>query len=101
LRDDKKAGIKSTAILFEPAIKKILLVFAFISVASFAYAGYCNDQGAAFYVVSVGGSALHLLWQITTLDPYDAENCRTRFKSNVGAGMLITAGLLVDWELLL
>ena len=33
--------------------------------------------------------ALHLLWQVTTLEPDDGDNALARFRSNRTAGLLM------------
>ncbi len=39
--------------------------------------------------------ALHLAWQVATLDPEDGENALARFRSNRMAGLLMAAACLV------
>lgn len=40
-----------------------------------AVAGYFNGQGSAYFVVSVGGTASHLVWQYMTVDLDVPKSC--------------------------
>jgi 4-hydroxybenzoate polyprenyltransferase len=40
--------------------------------------------------------ALHLAWQVTTVDPGNTANALTRFRANRDYGWILFAGLLVD-----
>jgi 4-hydroxybenzoate polyprenyltransferase len=79
MRDDITAGVKSTAILFGNWIKTILAVFAAIFVVALTFAGTNNHQGPAFYLVSVCGASLHLVWQLRTLDVDNPPDCLAKF----------------------
>lgn len=78
--DDVKIGVKSTAILFGSKLPLILSLFGTLQSIGLAYAGYLNSQGPGFYIISVFGSSMHMIWQLYTLDPDDIENCIVRFK---------------------
>ena len=78
--DDIAAGVKSTALLFGKYVRPILSIFATVSVAAFASAGWLNGQGVPFYVVSVGGMAIHYVWQLGTLKDDIGEDCWRKFK---------------------
>ncbi|KAG6848253.1 hypothetical protein H0H93_001895, partial [Arthromyces matolae] len=54
-RDDVKAGVKSTALLFGTWIKPILFAFASVLVSSLYIAGSMNKMGAYYYLISVLG----------------------------------------------
>lgn len=74
-----KAGVKSTALLFGSYVKHILAVFGTIFVITLAYAGYAMHLGIEFFVISVGGCAVHLAWQLRTLDVEDPKDCGKKF----------------------
>jgi 4-hydroxybenzoate polyprenyltransferase len=78
-KDDARAGIYSAALLFGDRVKPAITVFAAAFVASLAYAGVATGQGAIYYVLSVGGAAVHLAWQLLILDVDNAESCATCF----------------------
>ena len=66
--DDLKAGVYSCALLFGSYVRPILSFFAAFFVGTLAYAGYLNHQGVFYYVISVGCTALHVVWQLATPD---------------------------------
>lgn len=78
--DDVKAGVKSTSLLFGDSVRLILSFFAAAFVLAVAYAGILNSQGPLFFIIGVGGTALHLAWQLITLKPDVPEDCWVKFK---------------------
>lgn len=76
---DAKLGVGSTAVSFGRYIKLITRLFGLVFVCLLAYSGYLKKQGLGFWVISLGGSATHMLWQVGTFEPKDARNCQTRF----------------------
>lgn len=113
-KDDLKAGVKSTALLFGSYVKQILAAFAAIFVISLAYTGHALAFGFEFYVVSVGVCAVHLIWQLVSLDTDDPRDCWRKFlvsrtygifssqcfdafiQSNGNLGYIVVAGILAD-----
>ncbi|KAI0043608.1 4-hydroxybenzoate polyprenyl transferase [Auriscalpium vulgare] len=99
-RDDVKAGVKSTAILFGEHIRAVLSFFAALLIAAFAYAGYLNQQGLAFYAITVGAGGLHLVYQLASLDTDNVKSCLVVFEANGWTfGEIVWAGLFVDYLL--
>ncbi|KAI0068102.1 4-hydroxybenzoate polyprenyl transferase [Artomyces pyxidatus] len=97
-RDDVKAGVKSTALLFGEHIKLVLVGFASLLVACLATAGYLNHQGAPFFLLGVGGAALHLFLQLYSVDVDDVKSCLIAFEANGFAfGSIVWFGLLADY----
>jgi 4-hydroxybenzoate polyprenyltransferase len=94
--DDKLAGIKSTALAIEGRTKLFLSLFAAGTSGMLALAGYVNGHGLPFFVVSIGGTILHALWQLTTLKETNARDAGKKFASNVWIGVIISAGILLD-----
>ena len=39
------------------------------------FAGYLNNQGRAYFILSVGGTALHVIWQFLTVDLEVPASC--------------------------
>jgi 4-hydroxybenzoate polyprenyltransferase len=74
-RDDLKAGVKSTAILFGDHVKTILAFFAVLLLVALTAAGVLNGQGMPYFAVTVGGAALHLIFQLRNLDVDDTKSC--------------------------
>jgi UbiA prenyltransferase family len=74
-RDDVKAGVKSTAILFGAYIKPILATFASALVVSLWVAGQMNNMGIYYNAISVGGGALYLALDMLTVDLDSPKSC--------------------------
>jgi len=98
-KDDVKAGVKSTALLFGDWVKPILSLFAIAFVGTLAYAGLETNQGWLYFLISVGGPAAHLLWQLVTLDVNVPEDCWRKFDSNGNLGYIVLGGMLAEWYL--
>ncbi|KAJ3751963.1 hypothetical protein EV360DRAFT_75770 [Lentinula raphanica] len=90
LNDDKRAGAKSTALLFGSYLP-------YLPPSTVSYIGYFNGQGVWFYTVSVIGSAIHMNWQLGTHSPMNAASCNERFDSNISLGGIVAGGLLADY----
>lgn len=56
-QDDVKAGIKSTALLFDMHVKKVLAAFAMSFVTCLAVARALNNQGIPYFILAIGGAA--------------------------------------------
>ncbi|KAL1920701.1 uncharacterized protein VTP21DRAFT_1078 [Calcarisporiella thermophila] len=95
-RDDVKVGIKSTALLFGNKTTQYLTGFGTSFVSLLALAGFMNGQGIPFYLVSVGGSAAHLAWQLRTVRYEDPKDCWKKFVSNKWLGALVWSGIVAD-----
>jgi 4-hydroxybenzoate polyprenyltransferase len=59
-----------------------------------ATAGYMVDIGWPFYAIGILGGALHLSWQIFTLQINNTVDCWTKFKSNQWFGLLILLAIM-------
>jgi 4-hydroxybenzoate polyprenyltransferase len=70
-----KAGVKSTALLFGEHVKQFLAIFAGLLVACLTVAGILNGQGVPYFVLTVGGAAFHLMFQLRNLDINDVNIC--------------------------
>lgn len=79
-RDDVKAGIKSTAVLFGDSVHEAVSIFGFIFVVCMIWAGIINDQGALYFVVSCGGMAAHIGWQLCTWKVDQADDSGSKFE---------------------
>lgn len=97
-RDDVKAGVKSTALLFGDVIKPILTVFASALVVSLWVAGQMNDMGVYYKVISVGGAISYLVMDTITVDLDSPKSCWASFHRNgFQFGGLVWAGVLADY----
>ncbi|UZJ56699.1 hypothetical protein CBS101457_006019 [Exobasidium rhododendri] len=114
--DDVTAGIKSTALLFGQQSKLIMTGFSTAMVSLFALAVRNLDRHSAkllnleaanmveflstghpFFCASMTLAALHLAWQIKTVDLNSRADCWSKFRSNVVLGSILWAGLLLDY----
>ncbi|OBZ76828.1 4-hydroxybenzoate polyprenyltransferase, mitochondrial [Grifola frondosa] len=98
-RDDVKAGVKSTAVLFGDAVRPILACFATAFVFCLAYAGMLNGNGMAYFVITVAGAAVHFAWQLTSVNFDIGADCWRIFKSNGDLGYIMFAGMICDYAL--
>lgn len=72
--------MKSTSLLFGDHIRHILPLFAIGFLAAVSVAGYLNQQGLWYYIISIGAPTLHFTWQITTLRENDPQDCWKKFE---------------------
>ncbi|KAF5337498.1 hypothetical protein D9758_013609 [Tetrapyrgos nigripes] len=96
-KDDVKAGVKSTSLLFGSYLRPVLAVFATNVVCAFVYVGLKHGHGLAYWIISVGGAAAHFAWQLITLNPDDPSDCAVKFKSNGNLGYIIYLGMVADY----
>ncbi|KAH7922350.1 UbiA prenyltransferase [Leucogyrophana mollusca] len=96
-KEDAKLRVGSTAVLFGNQLRPILAIFATVFVASLAYAGILNSQKLPYFLISVGGAAAHLGWQIGTLNPDDAKDCWKKFEAGGNLGYIVWGGMIADY----
>lgn len=73
-------GVRSTAILFGSWIRPLLVLCGVGFLTMLGLAGYCNGQGLPFFVLSVGGTAAHLVWQYKTVDLKVPDSCWRKYR---------------------
>ncbi|KAI0079804.1 4-hydroxybenzoate polyprenyl transferase [Panus rudis PR-1116 ss-1] len=98
-KDDSKAGVRSTALLFGDYVKPILALFAIFFIGTLANIGHIHGQGLPFWVVSIGGTVLFYIHEFITWDPDNVQDCGQKFKDNGNMGYIIWAGLILDYYL--
>ncbi|KAF8494068.1 4-hydroxybenzoate polyprenyl transferase [Gautieria morchelliformis] len=97
-QDDVKAGVKSSAVSFAAKIKAYLFFFGSSLMAALVSCGILNNQSILFYVISVVGGALHLAWQLYTIDVDSPKSCWKAFRANAFVfGGIVEAGLFLDY----
>ena len=96
--DDALLGLKSTALKFGRSTKRWLTLFYTLTVILLGLAAFGAGAGWPFFL-GLSLAALHLVWQIVTLDIDDAGNCLQRFRSNRDFGALVFVALLADMAL--
>ena len=93
--DDKRLGLKSTAIYMGNRGKFILTTLSIFGVAGNWYlAGYMDQHMGSVYYTAVTVSLLHLLYQCQTMDFNDRINLTKRFTSNRYIGWIMLCGIL-------
>jgi 4-hydroxybenzoate polyprenyltransferase len=93
--DDALVGLKSTALLFGDRTKPALALFSIAAVLLIGLAGFAAGAGVMF-ALGLAAFAVHLVWQIRTIDIADPALCLRLFKSNRDAGLILFAALVLD-----
>jgi 4-hydroxybenzoate polyprenyltransferase len=92
--DDKKLGLKSTALTFgSERTKPILYTSAALFFTGLCASGYAVDMGMPFYLGNAAATG-YLGWIIKTADLDDPENLAYRFKANNQVGAIVTASVV-------
>lgn len=97
MKDDPKAGVKSTAILLQgrsPRVWLAVLAVGFVSLLTVT--GLMLETSPA-YLLAVIAAALHVGWQIGTIDLGNPLDCFSKFYSNVSPGMYLICTLSVSY----
>lgn len=93
--DDALIGVRSTARLFGDKTKPALAGFYAAAVILIAIAGIAAGSGIVFGL-GILAFALHLAWQVRTIDIDDPAACLAVFKSNRDAGLILFAAIVID-----
>ncbi|KAF7344104.1 4-hydroxybenzoate polyprenyltransferase, mitochondrial [Mycena venus] len=99
IQDDIKMGVRSTSILFGTWIRPLLIACGFTFAVTLAAAGVLNGQGISYFVISVGGTAAHLVWQLMAVDLDIPTSCGQNFNRNGQLGWIVWGGLVLDYML--
>lgn len=78
-KDDVKMGIRSTALLFGSWIRPLLVSCAIMFILMLTWAGIINEQERSYFIISVGGTAVHLVWQFATVDLEEPSSCWSEY----------------------
>lgn len=90
--DDKRVGIRSTALYFGENTGRWLFFFSGIHSGSLLLAGYLTEQTAPYYACLIIG-VFHLWRQIFRTNYDNPEECAKTFRSNRNYGLLILVGI--------
>ena len=94
IQDDRKAGIKSMAVLWSHRTKILLLILAFLQVALLWVVGIWMEVGLWYYCVAVGGNFLVLQSMILLVNLSDPKDCLWWFQiGSLLIGASVTVGL--------
>jgi 4-hydroxybenzoate polyprenyltransferase len=92
VEDDKKIGVKSSAVASEGRTKLFLSALAVTQVSLLAGAGVVSGMGPVYFAWSCGGTAVGLGWMIKRLDFKKPEDCAQWFKWCAWAVGAVTVG---------
>jgi 4-hydroxybenzoate polyprenyltransferase len=92
--DDALIGVKSTALKLGAQTKPWLAGFSVATIVLFEIAVALAHLGWPA-MLAVAGVALHLTWQILTVDLDDPADCLAKFRSNRWIGWLLLIGIIV------
>jgi 4-hydroxybenzoate polyprenyltransferase len=92
VEDDKKIGVKSSAVASEGRTKLFLSALAVTQVSLLAGSGFVSGMGPVYFVWSCGGSAVALGWMIKRLDFKNPQDCARWFKWCAWAVGAVTVG---------
>jgi 4-hydroxybenzoate polyprenyltransferase len=98
--DDRKAGIRSTAILFGDADRFIVGLLQLMFVLTLMLIGQTADLGL-WYLASVAGAAAFFLFQQLLMRERDPAQCFRAFKNNRYLGATVFVGIWLDYTLTL
>ena len=92
--DDALVGIRSSALRMGGRVRGGVGLFYALAMGLWALAFWLLRPDW-IALLTLLPAALHLLWQVATLDPGDADNPLARFRSNRVAGALVAAACFV------
>jgi 4-hydroxybenzoate polyprenyltransferase len=93
--DDALIGVGSTALFFGERTKPVIAVFYAATVILIGLAGYSAGAGIVF-AAGILLFALHLAWQVKSIDIDDPALCLRIFRSNRDAGLILFAAFVCD-----
>lgn len=89
IKDDKKIGVKSSAIFLERRNYKLWLIgMALICIFMVNLSLYLSGHSSQVIITCVIISTFFMMWQIATLQINLSSNCLIRFKSNTYLGII-------------
>ncbi len=93
--DDLTLGLGSTALRFGDKTKAWVSGFYAFAIATWVLAAWLSGIGA-IGMIGLAAAAIHMVWQVATLDISNPENCLRRFKSNRDLGWIVFIGFVAD-----
>ena len=95
LKDDGITGVKSSALGLGRFVQYGVAISYTLALSCWGF-GFWLAFGYGVWMVGVMLAALHFLWQITQIDRENPIGARALFISNRDAGLLLTAGFLMQ-----
>lgn len=96
--DDLKIGVKSTAILFGDLDRHIIILLQILAVIALIITAGMKELGLYFYL-GLSGAILLFVYQSKLIWQREREGCFKAFLNNHWAGLLILAGIILDYTL--
>ena len=93
--DDLTLGLGSTALRFGDQTKAWVSGFYAFAMVTWVWTAWIVGVGP-IGMAGLAAAALHMVWQVTTLDISNPENCLRRFKSNRDLGWIVFIGFVAD-----
>lgn len=87
-KDDLLIGVKSTALLFKEKTIYYLVIFYTMTIFLILIAGFLEGKNYLFYIL-LNVASIHFIWQLSTFDIENIDNCNKKFTSNVQFGLII------------
>ena len=94
IEDDALVGVRSSARAMGSHVRGGVSLFYLVALGCWA-AAIWQLRPDLLALATLLPMALHLLWQVATLDPSDGANALARFRSNRNAGFLMFAACFV------
>ncbi len=94
VEDDALIGVRSSARRMGARVRKGVALFYALALALWAGALWLVRPDPLVFV-ALAPAAVHLVWQVATLDPADGSNALARFRSNRMTGLLVALACLV------
>nr|WP_236608345.1 4-hydroxybenzoate octaprenyltransferase [Candidatus Blochmannia vafer] len=95
--DDKKIGIKSSALLFGNMDKLIIGILQIITIFMFIFIGYKEKLPIVFYCFSVCGGGLLFVWQQILIHHRIKKRYFKAFLNNNYVGLLVFIGIALSF----
>ena len=93
IEDDALAGVKSSARAMGRHVRAGVALFYLIALLLWG-AAFWSRRPDPLVLLALLPAALHLLWQVATLDVADAAGALDRFRSNRTTGLLLAMATL-------
>lgn len=97
-KDDLRAGVKSTAILFGEADRDIIAILQGLALFSLLLAGIQVEMGWPYYLGLLGAGGL-VVYQMKLIQRRKPEKCFQAFLNNHWVGLVVFAGIALHYAL--
>jgi 4-hydroxybenzoate polyprenyltransferase len=94
--DDRKLGVRSTAILFGDADRLLIALIQAMMLLGLYLVGRTAGLGGWYYA-GVVAAAGYMIFQQVLIHAREPERCLRAFLSNNGLGAMVFAGILLDY----